>query len=150
MLNWSEFEGIAGIILEKNNFFVKQNFRFTNLGRKNEIDILGLKKPIVLSIDCKHWHKELPPSSLRNIVSNQIKRTKSLMKLLPTIAINLECDLWLSALFIPAVITLVSPRQKFSDSVPIIPILKLQDFLNQLLGNLDQLLIFKKKFNPLL
>ncbi|MHA2132030.1 MAG: restriction endonuclease, partial [Promethearchaeota archaeon] len=149
LLHWQEFEGIAALALERNNFLVRKNLRFTYSGKRNEIDLVGSKKPIVLCIDCKHWHREVNLSSLRTIISNQIKRTKSLMNLLPHISINLEFVSWESAIFIPAVLCLVSNRQKFYDSVPVIPILQFQDFLNQLRGNLEQLKFFKKNFNHL-
>jgi hypothetical protein len=149
LLHWQEFEGIAGLALEQNNFLVKKNVRFTYSGKRNEIDIVGSKKPMVLCIDCKHWHREVNASSLRNIVTNQIKRTKALMNFLPNISTKLEFVTWDSTIFIPAILSLISNRYKFFDSVPIIPILKFQDFLNQLRGNLEQLKFFKKTFSHL-
>jgi transcription initiation factor IIE alpha subunit len=149
LLHWKEFEGIAALALERNNFIVRKNFRFTYLKKRNEVDLIGLKKPIVLCVDCKHWHREVQLSSLKNIVSNQVRRTKDLLKFLPNISTKLECTSWEFGIFIPAVLTLVSNRQKFYDSVPIIPILQFQDFLNQLEGNMRQLEFFKKIFNHL-
>jgi hypothetical protein len=148
-LHWKEFEGITALALERNNFLVKKNFRFTYLNKRNEIDVIGLKKPLVLCIDCKHWHKEVNYSSLKKIVPNQIKRTKDLVKYLPNISNKLECDSWEFAIFVPAILSLISNRHKFYNSVPIIPILKFQNFLNQLVGNMHQIKFFKKKFNHL-
>jgi len=150
LLHWKEFEGISALVLEKNNFIVKKNFRFTFMKKRNEIDIIGLKKPIVLCIDCKHWYREVNPASLKNIVSNQIRRTQDLMKFLPNISTNIECMTWEFGIFIPAIVSLVSNRYKFYNSVPIIPILKFQDFLNQMLGNMEQITFFKKIFHHLL
>lgn len=149
LLHWKEFEGISALALERNNFSVKKNFRFTFLKKRNEIDVIGLKKPIVLCIDCKHWLKEINYSSLKKIVPNQIKRTKNLTKYLPNIYNKLECTSWEHAIFVPAILSLVSNRQKFYDSVPIIPILKFQDFLNQLLGNMHKIKFLEKRFNHL-
>jgi hypothetical protein len=150
LLHWKEFEGISALALERNNFLVRKNFRFTYLKKRNEIDIIGLKKPIVLCIDCKHWHKEVNYSSLKNIVPNQIRRTKDLIKFLPNISTKLECASWEFGIFIPAILSLVSNRHKFYNSVPIIPILKFQDFLNQLLGNIQKIKFFKKRFQHLI
>lgn len=149
MLHWKEFEGITALALEKNNFLVKKNLRFTYLKKRNEIDIIGLKKPIILCIDCKHWHREVNFSSLKDIVSNQVRRTKDLMKFLPNISTKLECASWEFGIFIPAILLLISNPQKFYDSVPLIPILQFQDFLNQLLGNMQQIKFFKKSFHHL-
>jgi hypothetical protein len=150
LLHWKEFEGISALALERNNFLVRKNFRFTYLKKRNEIDIIGLKKPIVLCIDCKHWRKEINYSSLKNIVPNQIRRTKDLIKFLPNISTKLECVSWEFGIFIPAILSLVSNRHKFYYSVPIIPILKFQDFLKQLLGNMHQIKFFKKRFKHLI
>lgn len=150
LLHWKEFEGISALALERNNFLVRKNFRFTYLKKRNEIDIIGLKKPIVLCIDCKHWRKEINYSSLKNIVPNQIRRTKDLIKFLPNISTKLECASWEFGIFIPAILSLVSNRHKVYYSVPIIPILKFQDFLNQLLGNMQQIKFFKKRFKHLI
>lgn len=149
LLQWKEFEGIASLVLEKNNFIVKKNFRFTYLKKKNEIDVIGLKKPIILCIDCKHWKKELKISSLKKIVANQIKRTKNLIKFLPNISTKIECTSWDYGIFIPAILSLIPTRHKFHESVPIIPILKFQDFLNQMLGNMEKIRLFQKSFHQL-
>ena len=149
LLCWQEFEGLAAIGLERNNFSVKKNLRFTYLKKRNEMDIVGLKKPIILCIDCKHWHQEITYSSLKSIVKDQIKRTKALMDSLPNISTKLECTMWKNGIFIPAILSLVPNRYKFCNLVPIIPILQLQDFLNQLRGNIQQIKIFKKTFSHL-
>ena len=150
LLCWQEFEGIAAIALERNNFSVKKNVRFTYAKKRNEIDLVGLKKPIVLCIDCKHWHREINPSSLKNIVTNQINRTKSLMDSLPTITTKLECTTWENVTFIPAILSLIPIRNKFYDLVPIIPILQFQDFLNQFQSYITRIKYFKKTFYHLI
>ena len=146
LLCWQEFEGIAAIALERNNFSVKKNVRFTYAKKRNEIDLVGLKKPIVLSIDCKHWHREIKPSSLKNIVTNQINRTKSLMDSLPNITTKIECTTWENVTFVPAILSLMPIRNKFYNLVPIISILQFQDFLNQFQGYINRIKYFKKTF----
>ena len=125
---------------------MEKNFRFTYLKKRNEIDLVGLKKPLVLCIDCKHWHKELKFSSINNIVEKQITRTKHVLEFLPSISKKIECVEWDYGIFIPAVLSLMPNRIKFSNLVPIIPILQFQDFLNQLFGNLQQIKSYKKFF----
>lgn len=146
LLHWKEFEEIAAFILERNNFIVKKNFRFTYLKKRNEIDLIGLKNPLILCIDCKHWHKELHFSSINTIVIKQIKRTKDLVAFLPSFSKNIECAQWDYGLFIPAILTLLPAKDKFHNSVPIIPILQFQDFINQLFGYLQKIKSFKKNF----
>lgn len=146
LLHWREFEEIAGLALEKNNFIVKKNFRFTYIKKKNEIDLIGSKRPFILCIDCKHWHKKLSISSINTIVDKQIKRTENLAAFLPSVSKNLECEQWNYGLFIPAILSLLPAITKFHKSVPIIPILQFQDFINQIFGNLQKIKTFKKNF----
>ena len=146
LLCWQEFEGIAAIALEQNNFSVKKNVRFTYAKKRNEIDLVGLKKPIILCIDCKQWHREINPSSLKKIVTNQINRTKSLMDSLPNIKTKIECTNWENGIFVPAILSLIPIRNKFYNLVPIIPILQFQDFLNQFQSYISRIKYFKKKF----
>lgn len=138
-LQWKEFEGIAATTLEKNDYAVHRNLRFKHSGRRFEIDIIACKKPIVLSIDCKHWHRQIYPSALRTIVGEQVERTNALAKCLPNPMIKMECCSWDKAKMVPAVLSLVVGDIKFLDDVPIVPILQFQDFLSQLPLQVDSL-----------
>jgi hypothetical protein len=42
-------------------------------------------------------------------------------------------------LFAPMILSLIAPREKFYDGIPIVPVLQLQDFLNELPGHLESL-----------
>ena len=66
------------------------------------------------------------------MVDAQSKRTQALADSLPNSKLNVECTKWSSAKFFPAVLSLMPSSFKFYDKVPIVPILQLQDFLNQL------------------
>jgi Holliday junction resolvase-like predicted endonuclease len=131
-LQWKEFESIAAIAFERNGYGVKKNLRFKHAGRGWEIDIVGFKQPIVVCMDCKHWHHGMSPSALKRIVEEQAKRTSALTESLPNPKVRAEFVSWDSVKFIPAVLSLVAGSFKFYDDVPIIPVLQLQDFLSQL------------------
>ena len=77
-LRWLEFEDIAAMALERNGYIVAKNVRFKCAGRKWEIDIVGCKKPLVICIDCKHWHHGMSPSALKKIVEAQVERTRAI------------------------------------------------------------------------
>lgn len=144
-LEWKEFENIAAIAFERNNYIVKKNLRFKYAGRKWEIDIIGCKKPIVACVDCKHWHHGMHPSAIRRIVEEQVERTSALAESLPKLAEKIECAAWKRAKLIPAVLSLIPARFKFYSNVPIVPVLQLQDFLIQLPAYVDSLKNFSKK-----
>lgn len=138
-LLWQEFEGMAAFALERNGYRATKNVRFKHAGRKWEIDIVGCRRPLVVCIDCKHWHHGATLSTLRKIVEEQVERTQALAKSLPSPVVKIECASWEKAKFVPAVLSLVMGRLKFHEDVPVVPVLQLQDFLTQLPLHVDSL-----------
>jgi Holliday junction resolvase-like predicted endonuclease len=149
MLCWQEFEDIAAIALEKNDYIITKNVYFKHGGRRWEIDVVGCRKPLVLCIDCKHWHHGMSPAALKKIAENQVERTMALSESLPNISLEIECAKWNKAKFIPAVLALIPGSFKFYDMVPIVPVLQLQDFLSQLPAYTESLKYFLKEFDHL-
>jgi Holliday junction resolvase-like predicted endonuclease len=149
LLRWQEFEDIAAVALERNNYIVAKNVRFKHAGRRWEIDVVGCRKPLVICIDCKHWRHGTAPSALRRITEAQVERTRALAESLPNVSLELECAKWDKAKLIPAILTLVPVSFKFYDKVPIVPVLQLQDFLSQLPAYTESLKYFSKEFNHL-
>jgi Holliday junction resolvase-like predicted endonuclease len=143
-LQWQEFENIAAVAFEQNGYSVMRNLRFKQAGRKFEIDIVGCRKPVALCVDCKHWHHGMYPSVLKRIVEEQVERTFALADALPSFFGKIECASWDSVKLVPAVLSLVTGRFKFYDNVPIVAVLQLQDFLNQLPAYADSLKHFTK------
>ena len=147
MLCWQEFEEITAMALHNNGFIVYKNVRFKTPTRKWEIDVIGCKQPIVICIDCKHWGHAISPSALNKIANTQADRTKALTETLPNPKLQLECTKWKNAQFTPTILSLTPNNFKFYDNIPIVPILQLQDFLNQLPAYIYQLQTYPKTFN---
>jgi Holliday junction resolvase-like predicted endonuclease len=148
-LCWQEFEEIAAFALRNHGYSVTNNVRFKQASRRWEIDVIGCKKPLVVCIDCKHWQHSIAPAALKRIVDAQVERTKAFADSLPSLSLNFECTQWGEAQFIPAVLSLLPTSFKFYDRVPIVPILQMQDFLNQLPLYTECLKIFPKSFRSL-
>ncbi len=146
LLRWQEFETIAATALQNHGYDVMQNLRFKQAARRWEIDVVGCKKPLVICVDCKSWHRGAAPSTLKRVVEAQEERTLALMNALPNNSMTLACDDWNRAKFIPVVLVLISSRIKFYNGVPVVSVLQLQDFLNQLPLELDSLKFFQKEF----
>lgn len=147
LLHWQEFENIAAIAFERNGYGIAKNFRFKNAQRRWEIDIIGCKKPLAICVDCKAWHHGIVPSALKKIAKEQVERTFALAEVLPSLAGKVECAMWDYAKLIPVVLSLVTGRFKFYENVPIVPVLQLQDFLNQLPAYADELKHFTKAWS---
>jgi hypothetical protein len=149
LLCWQEFEEIAAFALKNYGYTVKNNVRFTYSDHRNEVDVVGCNKPLVVCIDCKHWQHAISASMLRKIVDAQTQRAQALADSLPNPKLDLECTRWRNAKFLPAVLSLMPSAMKFCDNVPIVPILQLQDFLNQLPVHIESLKYYQKTFNSL-
>ena len=148
-LRWQEFEDITAIALERNGYIVTKNVRFKHAGRRWEIDIVGCRKPLVLCVDCKHWHHGVKPSALRKIVEAQVERANALTDTLPTTALKVECTKWKKAKFTPMILSLVPSSFKFYNDVPVVSVLQLQDFLIQLPAHVESLKYSVKIFRHL-
>ncbi len=149
LLRWQEFEEITAFSLKNYGYTVSNNVRFKGAARRWEIDVVGCKKPLVICIDCKHWQHAITPSALKRIVESQLDRTKAFADSLPKIKLNFECTQWNKAKFIPCILSLMPSSFKFYYDVPIVPVLQLQDFLNQLPVYTESIKYFPKTFNSL-
>ncbi len=145
-LQWQEFESIAAAAFTNNGYHVVQNLRFKHAARRWEIDVVGFKKPLVVCVDCKDFHHSLAPSAVRRIVEAQVERVRAMADALPALSEGEECAKWDLAKFVPVVLVLIPSFFKFYDEVPIVPVLQLQDFLNQLPVEVESLKYFQKKF----
>ena len=122
-LDWRDFEGIVAEILQSKGSSIIKNLVLTK--PRMEIDVIGVNHGIALLIDCKHW-KRLSQSALREIVRKQVERVKHYVaKTKGTIAV-------------PAIVTLYEEEVSFIDKVPIIPILQFSSFVDEFLGNLEE------------
>jgi len=145
VLSWQEFESIAATAFEANNFMVEKRVRFTWADRRWEIDVLGCKEPIIVCVDCKHWHHGWGRSAITKAVEAQIKRTKTLTETLhstPVLPKKLGLTIWKEGILIPLILSLVPGPFKFYKKTPIVPILQLQNFLNELPAYTDTLTCF--------
>jgi Holliday junction resolvase-like predicted endonuclease len=149
LLCWQEFEEMAAAALRSNGYTVTRNLRFTFAGRRWEIDVVGCMKPLVVCIDCKHYHHGVPPSVMKRIVESQTQRVRALSDMLPSVKIKLDCVCWGKAKFVPAVLSLLPVRSKFFEGVPVVPVLQLQDFLSHLPLEVNSLTYFSKAFSHL-
>ena len=123
-LDWKDFEGLVAEILQSKDFSIIKNLILTK--PRMEIDVVGISHGIALLIDCKHW-KKMSTSSLNGIVQKQVDRVKHYVSKTQ------------GAIAVPAIVTLYQEEISFVNKVPIIPILQFSSFLDEFLGNLEEL-----------
>ncbi len=141
-LEWNEFEKIAATTFEFNHFNVIKGLRFKGAGRRWEVDVLGCREPIIVSADCKHWHHGWTRSAITKTIDAQIKRTQALANAVPTLREKIGLADWKEATLIPMVLSLFPAPLKFYRNTPVVPILQLQDFLNELPAHIDSMTHF--------
>jgi Holliday junction resolvase-like predicted endonuclease len=145
-LKWQEFEELTKLALDANQYQTIKHLRFNNLTRGWEIDVVGLRKPIVLSIDCKHWKRSWQKAATMKIVEKHLERTKALS----TAAFSLKktpIQNWMSADFVPIIVTLHETPFKVYNQVPVVPVLKLRNFLNELPAYFEELRVIHVKLD---
>jgi Holliday junction resolvase-like predicted endonuclease len=129
-LGWDEFEDFAEFALKAGSYKTFKHFRFNGDKRRYEIDIIALKQPFILSIDCKHWKRSWQRAATSKIVSSQVDRTNAFYSTLSRYVHKLHIKAWNRLIIVPLVVTLSETPFKICEGTPVIPITSLQDFLN--------------------
>ncbi len=148
VLEWKEFENFAATAFEKNNFAVKRRFRFKASGRRWEIDVIAYSEPIIVCVDCKRWRRGWGNSAIIRVAAAQAQRTEALAKNLQSIQREIGLTDWKEATLFPAILSLFPGPVKFYGKVPVVPILQLQNFLDEFQGHVGELAHFKTVLGP--
>lgn len=148
LLSWKEFEGMTAQAFEANGFRVIRNFHFKNLSKRWEIDVLGMKQPMILCADCKHWKRGWRNAASANAAQSQVERTAALSEVLPQYSRILGIESWTQTRLVPMVLSLVQGPSKFHNGAPVVPVLQIQDFINEIPMGSDYLVHFDKKLLP--
>ena len=148
VLEWKEFENFAATAFEENNFAVKRNFRFKASGRRWEIDVIAYSEPIVVCVDCKRWQRGWGNSAITRVADAQAQRTEALAKNLQSIQRRIGLDNWKQAILFPVILSLFPGPVRIYNKVPAVPILQLQNFLDEFQGHRTELKHFKINLGP--
>ena len=140
-VGWREFEDLVALILEENAYQVITHFRFHDLKRRHEIDVLGSKSSLILAIECKHWKQNWKPYAITTVVQTQMKRTQALALSLPQLEKKLHLKLTRELKLMPVVATLSDTPFKILNKIPVVPIFHLNNFLTEMHGYTNELMI---------
>jgi Holliday junction resolvase-like predicted endonuclease/predicted transcriptional regulator len=132
-LEWKEFENITAAAFKANGYTVKKNVHFKATDSKRwEIDLIACKQPRIICADCKHWQRGWSRAAIEKAVDAQVERTRALAESLQKFTDTLELNEWASATLIPIVIALTTNTLKIYNNTPIVPVLQLQNLINEL------------------
>lgn len=148
VLEWKEFENFTAQVFEKNNFRVKRNFRFKASQRRWEIDVVAYNEPIIVCTDCKRWRRGWGNSAIKRVAAEQAKRTQVFADSLHFLQQKLDLNNWKQATVFPAILSLFPGPVKLYNKVPVVPILQIQNFVDEFFGHQKELQHFKAKLGP--
>jgi len=148
VLEWKEFENFAAKAFEANNFAVQRNFRFKASGRRWEIDVIAISEPIIVCVDCKRWRRGWGNSAIQRIVDLQAQRTQVLAAALNSLQRKINLSEWKQATLFPVILSLFPGPVKFYSKVPVVPILQLQNFVDEFQGHTKELTHYKVTLDP--
>lgn len=125
-LTWQEFEKFAEECLGEAGFQTEKNVRVKGDGRNWQIDVVGVRGHLVLTVDCKHWNTPSYLSKLKRAAKHQ--RTATMHLLSRQVEKTLQGDKERQAL--PVVLTLSEPPARMSEGAVLISVEKFPSFLS--------------------
>jgi hypothetical protein len=116
---WQNFEVLVGFIFEANDFQVIINKVKTFNKKRRQYDVIAKKNDITYLIECKKWSgNRYRLSALKKAIEKHKERTKFYSNLTEEISI-------------PVIVTFIEEDIKFYEDMPIIPISRLNSFINE-------------------
>ncbi len=142
-LKWREFESVSTAAFKAYNYNVIRNLWFKgDDGKRWEIDLLALKRPLIASVDCKHWKHRWTRGQIMKTVKKHTERTKAFADVLPKLYPRISLNKWKHVTIVPIVLSLLRSNLRFHHDTPIVPVLQLQSFLSELPGHVEFLTHF--------
>ena len=117
---WQNFEKLAAFIFEENDFLTKTNTVKTFNKKRRQYDIIAKKYSKIFLIECKKWSgNRYRLSALKTATKQHKERTEFYQNLTKENAI-------------PIIVTLIEEEIKLYEGIPIVPISKLNSYINEL------------------
>ncbi|MCW4033633.1 MAG: hypothetical protein NWF08_09625 [Candidatus Bathyarchaeota archaeon] len=129
LLNWREFENLSVEAFQLNGYSVIDNLTFSSNKKRFQMDVIASKNNSILSIDCKHWMYFYWFSRIKDAVKTHLNRTKALSNEIQILSSKLSLKSSKKIFIVPVIVTLSDPRRNIIEGVPIVSILKLEDFI---------------------
>ena len=116
---WQNFERLVGFIFEVNDFQVNVNKVRTFNKKRRQYDVIAKKNDRTYLVECKKWAvNRYRLSALKKAIEQHKERTNFYRNLTGEEAI-------------PIIVTLIEEDIKFYEDMPIIPIFRLNSFINE-------------------
>jgi protease II len=117
---WQNFERLAAFIFEKNNFQVKINVIKTRNKKRRQYDVVARRGDKTFLIECKKWAgNRYRLSALKAAIEKHKERVEFYRDIT-----NEDAT--------PIVVTLIEEEIKIYEDMPIVPIFKLNSFIDEM------------------
>ncbi len=117
---WQNFERLAGFIFEKNDFRVAVNTVKTHKKKRRQYDVIARKGDQTVLAECKRWSgNRYRLSALKKAILQHKERTAFYETITNEDAI-------------PVIVTLIEEEIRVFEGVPLVPVLRLDAFLDEL------------------
>ncbi len=130
-IRWQDFEIFASMLIDSSGYTFERNVVLTK--PRVQIDVIGFYQKTALLIDCKHWMK-IYDFNIAKFSLSQIRRAKIFLDK------REEMDA-----AIPIILTLHEHGCNFFEKVPIVPISKFREFLQNFPFYLDRLYLIQRE-----
>jgi hypothetical protein len=132
LMTWKDFEGLVANILSENSFSCTESFR--RRGARDvkgmEIDVIGIRGRIALSIDAKMWSiRGGKASALRTAAEKQKERTIRLTHQLEKLSKKIPSLTRGQYTIFPIMVTWLVEEVEMHEGVPVVPVFKLNGFI---------------------
>ena len=125
-LTWQEFESFGKECLLEAGFSVDKNVRVNGDQRAWQIDLIGYRGDLVLTVDCKHWSSSVYESRLEPQAKHQRVATAHLLRTL----VKKTNDRGYNLQGLPVILTLLDPPTRFLERAALVSVEQLPSFLN--------------------
>jgi len=141
--NWRYFEELCCRLFSEASFHALRGLHFSYEGKRYEVDVVALRDPYVIVIDCKRWRRAMR-SRVEVFANRHLERCKALAKELWHLKrLNALIGKWRTAKIVPILLTLLEESVKLVNGVAIVPLFKLRGFIKELPYLLEDLTVFE-------
>jgi len=132
LMTWKDFEGLVASILSENSFICTESFRRrgTSHIKGMEIDVIGIRGHVALSVDAKMWSvRGGKASALRTAAEKQKERTNRLSTQLQQLSKKIPSMTKGRYTIFPVMVTWLVEEVEMHEGVPVVPVFKLNGFI---------------------
>jgi Holliday junction resolvase-like predicted endonuclease len=128
-LDWREFEELVLEALNANNYKTWRHLVFKHKKSRYEIDVIGVKEPLLICVDCKHWKHGWSVTRIALAARKQLERVEAISKEIARLEGKLKIKNFKNVVVMPVILTLADTPWKIHEGVPIVSILRMRSFL---------------------